>query len=212
MDPVETAHGIAATARLAFVAVGRHVVEVVTTRALHEVAAGRRHVAKLCGGAVQNGLRQERKLRANNRVRRQMAVPDHRANPDAAAGALFDRRQRKPADIDYETRLLDAFTHEIDQIRASGEKPRGCRRAGCGVNRRLMIVRPHVLEGVHRDISAKASRMAARMPTYAPQRHRFPLIRSRNSSSLSWGDESGLVTALGAPIFHSANIATAEQI
>src|ERR1700752_52454 len=142
-----------------------------------------------------------------------MAVPDHRANPETTTRAFLDRRQRKSGDINEEAGLLDALTHEIDQIRASGEKSRGYRRAGCGVDRRLTIVGPHVLEGIHRDISATASRMASRMPTYAPQRHRFPLMRSRNSSSLScWGDALGLVTALGTPSFHSVSIATAEQI
>ena len=37
-------------------------------------------------------------------------------------------------------------------------------------------------------------------------------MRSRNSSSLSSGGEFGLVTALAIPSFHSASIATAEQI
>src|SRR5918994_2429575 len=109
MLPIEAVERVAAAARLAHVAVRRRVIEVIAPRALHEVTAGRRHIAKLCGCSVQDGVRQQRKLLADDGVRGQMAVRDHRADTDATVRALLDHRQGKPGDIYEETRLLDAL-------------------------------------------------------------------------------------------------------
>jgi hypothetical protein len=55
--------------------------------------------------------------------------------------------------------------------------------------------------------------MAAQIPTYAPQRHKLPLIRSLISSSdKSNVAAASLVTALGNPALNSLIIPKAEQI
>ena len=58
--PVETVDGIATRIRVAFVAARRLVVKVIAARALHQIAADRRHIANLPGRAEQNRLRQKR--------------------------------------------------------------------------------------------------------------------------------------------------------
>ena len=58
VDPIDAVDGRTAAAGLAFVARRRHVIEIKAARPLHQVAAGRRHIAKLLRGAGQDRARQ----------------------------------------------------------------------------------------------------------------------------------------------------------
>src|SRR5581483_9342224 len=110
-------------------------------------------------------------------------------------------------DVDEQRRRLDAELHQVDEVRPAREYP------GPVASRELACLRqrfrPHVVERSHPAASLTASTMF----TYAPQRQRFPLIRSRISraSSVGAARTSGLTT-LGHPFATSSRRPTAEQI
>src|SRR5437762_7887417 len=60
MNAVEAVDSRAACPRLSLIAASGGVVEVITARPLHQIAADRRHVAKLWRGTRQNGLGKQR--------------------------------------------------------------------------------------------------------------------------------------------------------
>src|SRR4029078_1916563 len=101
----------------------------------------------------------------------------------------------QPADVDEPVRRLHAEAHEVDEGGAAAEEPRagpvgqrGDRAVGVG--RALVGERPH----------PATSRMAATMFTYAPQRQRLPLIRSRISSS---GRSAGATRSAGTAVWEA---------
>src|SRR5579884_4269908 len=136
-----------------------------------------------------------------------VGVRHRRAEPEPAVRRLPDLVLGEPAYVDEELGRLDPESHEIDEIRAAAEEL-GLRLVGDERDRARGIVRALVAERPH---ARAASRTAATMFTYAPQRQRLPLMRSRISSSVSSTAPSG-VTALGRPAATSSRRATAEQI
>ena len=88
---IEAFERVTACAGGAFVAARMRIVEVVTARALHEVATCRRHIANLSGRAVQNRFRQDGIPCAYERVRSEMAVGTSAPMRHAAAGQFVNR-------------------------------------------------------------------------------------------------------------------------
>ena len=83
----------AARAGLALVAGHVAVVEIEAARALQQVAAGRRLVAELAGGAREQRLRQHRIALPHPRVGGEVAVAHLRADAQAAVRRLLDPRR-----------------------------------------------------------------------------------------------------------------------
>ena len=119
---IEAADCIATRSRSAFVAASRFVVEVVTTRALHDVAADCRHVSNLARGAEEDRLRKHREAPANAAVVRHCSILHLGADPDPAVLRVRDAGLGKPCDVDQGFRLLDVFSHQIKEVRAATEK------------------------------------------------------------------------------------------
>src|SRR5262249_34324813 len=97
--------------------------------------------------------------------------------------------------------------------RATPEEP-GAGLAG-GRHRGLDVGGARVGEGRHGIRSPATARTAATMFGYAPHRQRFPLMRSRISSSVSATApraRTSAVTALTGPAGASSSRAPAEQI
>lgn len=115
----------AARAGVALVAgVEADVVEVMAARALHQIAADRRHIAQLRRGAGQQRGLQQRIVRAHQRMICGIGIADHRANADAAIGRCIDACQRQPADIDQPLWPFDAGLDQIEQIGAARDEAR----------------------------------------------------------------------------------------
>ena len=95
MHAIEAFERVTACAGGAFVAARMRIVEVVTARALHEVATCRRHIANLSGCAVQNRFRQDGIPCAYEWVRSEMAVCHERADAHAAAGKFVNLGERQ---------------------------------------------------------------------------------------------------------------------
>ena len=119
---VEPIEGRASGAGVAFVACRRLVVEVQAPGALHQVAADGCHVAQLAGCAVQDRLGQHRVAGADERVLGEAAVAHHRADPDAAVGEFVDCVEWQAGDVDDRAGLLDALSHQVDEVGAAGEE------------------------------------------------------------------------------------------
>ena len=146
---VEALQRVTARTRLALVAAGLAVVEVLTARTLHQVTARRRHVADLAGSAHHDRLRQEGIVDANEPTRRQMAVAHEGADADAAVRPLLDLREGQASHVDQVCRLLDLLAHQVDEIRAPAEELSGP-VAGDQANRCLDVAGARVREGFHR--------------------------------------------------------------
>ncbi len=105
--------------------------------------------------------------------------------PDShAVFMLLDVPQRQTIDVDKVRRTLHSHLHQIQKIRPASDKAHVGTLAvtpDCLINRRRASVR----ERSHPLLPRYACRMAATIPSYAPQRQMFPLIRSRISSSVS---------------------------
>ena len=119
---IEAADCIATRSRSAFVAASRFVVEVVTTRALHDVAADCRHVSDLARGAEEDRLRKHGEAPANAAVVRHRSILHLGADRDPAVFHVLDADLGKPCDVDQSFRLLDVFSHQIKEVRAAAEK------------------------------------------------------------------------------------------
>jgi hypothetical protein len=155
---VESLHRGAAGAGLALVAGGCLVVEIQTAGALHQVSPDRRHVPKLPGGAMQDRLGQNRISSANQRVRGQATVAHQCPDPKPPVGKLLDSVQGQPADVDHRLRPLDALTHQIDQVGATGQEL--CPRLGGDrLQGRVHVRSAEVGKRLHRATSSIAATM-----------------------------------------------------
>ena len=123
----------AAGARVAFVAGGGRVVEVVAAGPLQQVAAGRRLVAQLPAGAGEQRPREQRPVAANGRVGGEVAVADQRADPQAALRGRLDAVEVEPVDVDQPVRRHHLELHQVEQVGAAGDE--GCARSGGGRRR-----------------------------------------------------------------------------
>src|SRR5262245_11810476 len=103
-------------------------------------------------------------------------------------------------DVDDMTRTLHVQLHQIDQCRAAGEKTGvAVTQLHHGLDGFTRRRRPRISEVAHAQrLCPATSWIAARMPTYAPQRQRLPLIYSRISS--------------GVPVWPSLTQAIADMI
>ena len=154
-------------------------------------------------------LGQHREPSADVPIAGQLAVAHRRADLDDAAVGDRDRVERQVGHVDEPVRAFDLELHQIDEVRAATEHG----ATGRGVERRQRLVdaaRSLVGERSHRPATSTTASM---MLTYAPQRHRFPLIRSR----ISAGSEGPRLGALGGhraghPAAISPSMPTAEQI
>jgi selenophosphate synthetase-related protein len=104
-EPVESSAARAGDALIALH--DGEVAKVGAARSLREVAADRRHVAKLRGRAREQCLRQDGQRRADGGVLGEVAVLHERADADLR-GRDVDRTPRQPADIDERSGRLDA--------------------------------------------------------------------------------------------------------
>ena len=136
-------------------------------------------------------------------MRGQFAVADRRADAESAVSGFLDLVVRQAADVDEMIGFGHAQAHQVHQVRPAAEiggtgpeLPHGIP----GVDGPLVPERPH----------GPATALIARtMFTYAPQRHRLPLIRSRISPGVSGGSAvRSSVMALGPG---SVSRAAAEQ-
>ncbi len=148
----------AAAARHPLVAGLGQVLEVRAAGALEQVAAGRGRVAQLPGGAREQRLGQRRTAVADGRVGGEVAVADHRPDPQAAVRQLLHFVQREPGDVDEGGGPLDAELHQIDEVGAAAEI--AC--AGMGGVRLgglLHTAGAYIGEGLHGITSSTASAM-----------------------------------------------------
>ena len=119
VNAVDAADRRAARAGLALVA-GRHgVIEIGAARTLHQIAAGRSHVAQLLRGAGQYRACDQRVTLLDQRVIGEVGVRHQRADAQAAVGGRFDGLERQPRDVDQPGRALD--------IAPSSGRPGWCR-------------------------------------------------------------------------------------
>ena len=139
---------VAAGARLAPVAGARHVVEIGAACFLHQIAADRRRVAELCGGAREQRLGNGRIGPGETLVVGEIGIADHRPDACAAVVEPFDAVETRQApDVDETGRAGGADLHQIDKIGAACEKSRA--RLG-GKRNRLRDGRgPDVVELIH---------------------------------------------------------------
>ena len=144
MYAIEAFDCIATRSRSAFVAARRFVVEVVTTRALHDVAADCRHVSDLARGAEEDRLRKQGEALANDRHDSPPRIFHLGPDGDPAVFHVLDADLGKPCDVDQSFRLLDVFSHQIKQIRAAAEKLRVRRVARSDAEPFVQVVRPRV--------------------------------------------------------------------
>lgn len=121
---LEAAECRASGAGLALVAGHGRVVEIRAARALEQIAGGGGLVAQLARRAGQKGLRQHRIAPPDLQIGGQVAIAHLRADAQAALIRGGDRRERQAADVDEMSRSFDPDTHEVDQVRAAGDKLR----------------------------------------------------------------------------------------
>src|SRR5262245_37177621 len=211
---IEAFDRVTACAGGAFVTARMRIVEVVTARALHEVATCRRHIANLSRCAVQNRFRQDGIPCAYEWVGGEMAVGHERADAHAAVRQFFNLCERQSGEVNQVIGLLDVFAHQVNEIRAAAQELRLLELRD-GLNGRSDVLGACVRKIFHRAISfSNVLRIASTIPTYAPQRHRLPLMRSLISASDNSMSVAArlFVTALGMPCLYSSTIPMAEQM
>ncbi len=120
MNAVEAVDGRATGSRVALVAGVRRVAEVIATRALQQVAAGRGHITKLRRGTGQQRLGKHGVLLLNGGVVSQIAVADHGPDPEPACRHFFDFVERERVDVDQRSGPLYVEFHQVDQRGAAG--------------------------------------------------------------------------------------------
>src|SRR4029434_5259802 len=143
-----------------------------------------------------------------------MAVGHERADAHAAAGKFINLSERQSGEVNQVIGLLDVFAHQVNKIRPTAQELRVLELRD-GLNGRSDILCARVYKIFHRATSfATASRIASTMPTYAPQRHRLPLMRSLISASENSMSVAAIlfVTALGMPCLYSSTMPMAEQM
>jgi hypothetical protein len=155
VDSRHAADGAAARARLALVARGGGVVEVVAAGPLVEVAAVGGGIAQLRAGAGEDRRGEQRVARGHARVVGGLVVGDQRTETQAAAIELLDPGERQPADVDHMLRPLDVLLHQVDEVRPAGEEAR--RRAAAATDRVGDVARAGVVEADHRAPPSCAS-------------------------------------------------------
>jgi hypothetical protein len=101
-----------------------HAWDVSAAGALQEVPAGGRHVPQLAGRAGEQRLAEHRIAAADLGVRGQVAVADHRADPQRAVRQLGHVVQRQPGHVDQRAGRGDAELHQVDQVRAARDEHR----------------------------------------------------------------------------------------
>ncbi|GLS19880.1 hypothetical protein GCM10007874_28970 [Labrys miyagiensis] len=79
--------------------------------------------------------------------------------------------------VDQQVRLLNTFTHQVDQVGATREIF-GARMQAEHFDRICARARMFETEDIHAAPSDRALCTASTMPLYAPQRQIFPLMRS----------------------------------
>ena len=90
--------------------------EVVTARALAQIAAGRGAIAQLLCRPGENGARQHRIVAADAVMVRGRGVGDERADAHPAIRCLLDRIHAQPVDRDQPLGRLDLQFHQVEQI------------------------------------------------------------------------------------------------
>src|SRR5262245_33511951 len=143
-----------------------------------------------------------------------MAVGHERADAHAAAGKFVNVYERQSSEVNQVIGLLDVFAHQVNEIRPASQELRVLELRD-GLNGRSDVLGACVRKIFHRATSfSNASRIASTMPTYAPQRHRLPLMRSLISASENSMSVAARfsVTALGLPCLYSSTVPMAEQI
>jgi hypothetical protein len=158
---VEAAERGAAGARHALVAGLAGIIEVRAARALQQVAAGGRLVAKLPGRTGQDRLRQQRILAPHAHVGGERAVRHQRADAQAVLRRFFDAAERQRVDVDEMRRRLDFELHEIDEVGAAGDELRG--RFGRRCTGRCDAVGSFIAKRFHERPPSATSRIAATM-------------------------------------------------
>ena len=114
--------GVAARARLAFVAGAGGVVEIPASRPLQQIAADGRGIAKLRRGAGQQRLGNRGIGPGEIRIVREIGIANQRADADAAIGQTFDAVEPGQAgDVDETVRTRDPALHQVEQVGAGGE-------------------------------------------------------------------------------------------
>ena len=117
---VEAVARVAAVARNALIAARGVVVEIEAAGALHEIAADRRHVADLGGGAGQDRLGEQGKTLAHTPIGRDGGVLHAGADPQAPAFGLLDIAG-EAGHVHQHIGMLDGLAHQIDKIGAAAE-------------------------------------------------------------------------------------------
>src|SRR5262249_8474829 len=143
-----------------------------------------------------------------------MTVCHERTEAHAAAGKFVNVCERQSSEVNQVIGLLDVFTHQVNEIRPTAQELRILELRD-GLNGGSDILGACVCKIFHRATSfSNASRIASTMPTYAPQRHRFPLMRSLISTSENSMSVAAIlfVTALGMPCLYSSTMPMAEQM
>jgi hypothetical protein len=136
------------SARFALVAGARGVVEIGASRALQEIAADGRRVAKLRRGSGEQRLGDYGKAEGKVAVMRQIGIAHERSDPDIAARQMFDPAEpRQAIEVDETARAGDAALHQVKKVGAGGQiggaRLRGG-RDGLGDRRG-----PEIIECVH---------------------------------------------------------------
>ncbi len=121
VDAVAPVACAAAGPRLALVARGGGVIEVVAAGALQQITAGAGHVAQLGRCPGKNGLAQQRVALLDLRVPGQVGVAHQRTDAQATLGGLFDLTQRQAVDVDQLARMQHVFLHQVEQVGATGD-------------------------------------------------------------------------------------------
>ena len=148
MQTVLAPSRVAAGAWPAAVAGACHVMEIGAARLLHQIAADRRRIAKLRRGARQQRLRDGGVGSREALVVGEIGISDHRADAHAAVVEPFDAVETGQApDVDKAGGARHPDLHQIDEIRAAGEKSRA--RLGGGRHCLGDGRRPDVIEPIH---------------------------------------------------------------
>src|SRR5690606_22420539 len=122
MDAIDPADRPTAAAGLTFVAGRRHVVEVVTARALHDVAANGRRIPQLRAGSGEQRARQQWVPICDLLVVSCIRVADESPKPQAAVRCLLDPIKGQLVDVDQPHWPLYVLLHQIDEVRAAGDE------------------------------------------------------------------------------------------
>ncbi len=111
------------------------VVEIIAARPLEQVSPGGGLVAQLPRRAGEQRAAQHRITPDDARIGGEIAVRHQRADRQPAIGALLDRREIEPADIDQLLRRLDLQLHQVEQVGPARDEASARRDGGLGTIR-----------------------------------------------------------------------------